>query len=127
MAVLGHERKAGAQTLFFKTGALVFAQPELHGSHLVVGTLSGHLFRIDTLSGRGEKLATLGPDEVRYAEFFQQDRIPDGLTRYEATIWSIDQILTQANAILNIEVHEDVAYVGTGSGTLYAVSLAPSE
>ena len=123
MAVMGYRRATGAQTLFFKTGSLVFAQPELHGEDLIVGTLSGHLFRIDPNTGQGERFMNLGPEEVRYSEFFLPDAIPEGLTRYQASEWSIDQMLSEANAILNLAVVGDTAFVGTGTGVLYAVDL----
>ena len=126
-AVLGHQKERGAQALFFKTGSLVFAQPELHDGKLIVGTLAGHLFALDPATGQGERLMSLGSEEARYGEFFDPKIIPEGLTRYEATVWSVNQMLTEANSILNLTVRETTAYIGTGSGVLYAVDLEPAE
>ena len=126
-AVLGHQKATGGQSFFFKTGSLVFAQPEFHDGKLIVGTLSGHLFALDPATGQGERLTSLGSEEVRYREFFDPKIIPEGLTTYEATGWSVDRMLTEANSILNLTVHENTAYIGTGSGVLYAVDLQPAE
>jgi len=126
-AVFGHQKATGTQSLFFKTGSLVFAQPELHNGNLIIGTLSGHLFVLDTATGQGERLMSLGSEEVRYREFFDPKIIPEGLSRHEAKAWSVDRMLTEANSILNLTVHEDTGYIGTGSGVLYAVNLEPTE
>ena len=126
-AVLGHEKERGAQSFFFKTGSLVFAQPGLHDGKLIVGTLAGHLFALDPVTGRGERLMSLGSAEVRYGEFFDPKIIPESLTRYEATAWSVNQMLSEANAILSLAVHENTAYLGTGTGVLYAVKLGSAD
>ena len=68
-----------------------------------------------------------GPQENLYGKFFDPEIIPDGLSRYEATQWSVDQLLTNANSVLNLTIHEGTAYVGTGAGTLYAVALDSPE
>ncbi len=126
-AVLGYEKARGAQRFFFDTGSLVFAQPELYGKRLIVGTLAGHLFSLDPETGTGERLISLGSDGFRYREFFDPKKIPDDLKEHEATVWTVDHILTENNGILNLTVHEGTAYVGTASGVLYAVDLEPSE
>ncbi len=126
-AVLGYAKATGAQSFFFKTGSLVFAQPELHDGKLIIGTLAGHLFALDPATGQGERLLSLGAEEARYGEFFDPKIIPEGLSRYEATDWSVNNMLTEANSILNLTVLEDTAYIGTGSGVLYAVDLDPTE
>jgi hypothetical protein len=40
---------------------------------------------------------------------------------------SMPSIQTKDNSILNLTVHENTAYIGTGSGVLYAVNLEPTE
>jgi len=45
------------------------------------------------------------------------------MSPYEAAAWSVNQFLTDFNAILNLTVHEGVAYLSTASGRLYAVPL----
>jgi outer membrane protein assembly factor BamB len=127
MAVLGHLKASGRLTFFFKTGSLVFAQPEIYDRTLVVGTLSGHLFSIDTVTGQGRKLMSLGPEETKYGEFFDPKTTPEKLTRYEGTGWSIERMLTESNSILNLTVSENTAYVGTASGKLYAIDLSPQD
>jgi outer membrane protein assembly factor BamB len=124
-AIMGFRHDRGAQTLFFQTASPVFAQPQLHGQQLVFGTLAGRLFSVDTITGKGHQLMHLGPEENLYGKFFEPEIIPDELTRYEATQWSVDQLLTNANSVLNLTIHQDKAYVGTGSGVLYAVDLQP--
>lgn len=126
-AVLGYQKATGAQNLFFKTNSLVFAQPEPHDGKLIVGTLAGHLFVLDPATGSGDRLMSLGSEEVRYGEFFDSKIIPEGMTRHEATAWSVERMLTEANSILNLVVHESIAYIGTGSGVFYAVDLEPTE
>jgi hypothetical protein len=69
----------------------------------------------------------LGPEENLYGKFFDPEVNPDDLSRYEATLWSIDQLLTNARSVLNLTIFEDKAYVGTGSGILYAIALDPRE
>ncbi|MDA8018316.1 MAG: PQQ-binding-like beta-propeller repeat protein [Thermoanaerobaculia bacterium] len=126
MAVLGHRKDTGALRFLFRTGSLVFAQPEVHGNRLIVGTISGHLYIVDTMTGQGELLLHLGPEEKRYAEFFDPEIVPKDLTRHRSTSWSIEKMLTESNSILNLTVHDDTAYVGTASGVLYAVPLGPA-
>lgn len=122
-AVMGHLLSTGAQTLFFETGSAVFAQPELSGRHLIVGTLIGRLFSIDTASGQGEEILNLGPDQVDWAAFFEPEIVPDHLTRHEGDAWAVNRMLTSANSVLSLVLAGDTAYVGTGSGRLYAVDL----
>ncbi len=122
-AVQGYLKASGRQTAFFKTGSLVFAQPGLHDQQLIVGTLSGHLFGVDTVTGQGAQLLHLGSEQVRYREFFEPANVPPELTRHQATQWSVNRMLTEANSILNLTIVEDIAYIGTGSGRLYAVDL----
>ena len=122
-AVMGHLLSTGAQTLFFETGSAVFAQPELSGEHLIVGTLIGRLFSIDTASGQGEEILNLGPDQVDWAGFFEPEIVPDHLTRHEGDAWAVDRMLTSANSVLSLALAGDTAYVGTGSGRLYAIDL----
>lgn len=126
-AVLGHRKDSGALSHFFRTGSLVFAQPALHRDQLIVGTLSGHLFSIDTISGEGRELAHLGPVEKRYAEFFEPESLPEGLSPHQKTEHSVERMLTESNSILNLTVVEGRAYVGTGSGRLYALTLEPPD
>lgn len=122
-AVLGHVKASGALSFFFKTGSLVFAQPALHGKKLIVGTLAGHLFAVDTESGDGERLLALGPDAARYEEYFT--RVPEDLTRYQATEWTIDTMLTESNAILNLTLDGSTVYLASATGVLSAVDLGP--
>ena len=120
---MGFRHERGAQALFFRTASPVFAQPQLYGKQLIFGTLAGRLFSLDTATGEGQQLMHLGPEENLYGKFFDPEIIPDNLSRYEGTQWSIDQLLTNAHSVLNLTIHEDIAYVGTGSGTLYAIAL----
>ena len=124
-ALMGFRHDRGAQTLFFRTQSPVFAQPQVYGKQLIFGSLAGRLYSVDTVSGQGELLMYLGPEENLYPEVFKPELVPDDLTRYQATEWSIDYLLTNAHGVLNLTVHEDIAYVGTGSGVLYAVDLDP--
>jgi outer membrane protein assembly factor BamB len=124
-AVMGFGHDRGAQTLFFRTASPVFAQPEVFGKQLIVGTLAGFLYNVDTGTGQGRMFMHLGPEDNLYREFFRPEVVPDDLSRYQATRWSIDQLLTQANSVLNLTVFDGIAYVGTGTGRLYAVDLAP--
>ena len=126
-AIMGYRHDRGSQTLFFRTASPVFAQPQLHGKQLIVGTLAGRLFGIDTVTGQGQQLMNLGPEENLYPKVFDPEIIPEGLSRYEATQWSIDQLLTRAQSILNLTILEEMAYIGTGSGMLYAIALDPPE
>jgi len=41
--------------------------------------------------------------------------------------WMVDNMLTKGNGILNITVHGNTAYMGTGSGAFYAVDLTQRE
>ena len=122
-AIMGFRHDRGAQTLFFRTASPVFAQPQAYGKQLVFGTLAGRLFSIDTVTGEGQLLINLGPEENLYPEVFKPELIPDDLTRYQATQWSIDYLLTNARSVLNLTILEGKAYVGTGAGMLYAVDL----
>jgi len=124
-AVIGHHLSGGDQNLFFKTDSLIFAQPEVYEEQLIVGTLSGHLFKVDTKSGNGEQIAHFGPEEIKYREFFmpKAKNKPEGLNRYESSKWGINQMHTVANSILTMKVHQSIAYIGTGTGTLYAIQL----
>lgn len=67
-ALFGHDQR-GRQTLFYGTGARVFARPALHEDVLLVGALTGHLFAVDAPTGEGRELLHLGPVEKRYAEY----------------------------------------------------------
>jgi outer membrane protein assembly factor BamB len=122
-ALLGYNRRGGEQNTFFRTGSLVFAQPELHGDQLIVGSLSGQLFRLDTVSGQGEQIMSLTDRAGSYKSYFDPKIQPAGMSPYQATGWSITQFLTEFDAILNLTVHEDVVYLSTASGKLYAVPL----
>ena len=122
---MGFRHDRGSQTLFFQTASPVFAQPQPHGKQLIFGTLAGRLFSIDTVSGQGQQLVNLGPEENLYGKFFEPEMVPDDLTRYEANQWGIDQMLTKAQSVLNLTVLEDKAYVGTGAGMLFAIDLTP--
>ena len=124
-AIMGFRHDRGAQAHFFQTASPVFAQPQHYGKRLIFGTLAGRLFSIDTVSGEGQQLMLLGPEENLYGKYFEPEIIPDDLTRHEATQWSIDQLLTNAQSVLNLTILENTAYVGTGSGMLYAVDLDP--
>jgi outer membrane protein assembly factor BamB len=124
-AVMGFRHDTGAQTMFFRTASPVFAQPQLYGKQLIFGTLAGRLFSIDTVTGQGQKLMHLGPEENLYGKYFNPEIIPENLTRYETAHWSIDQLLTNAQSVLNLTIQDDMAYVGTGSGMLYSVDLDP--
>jgi len=126
-AVMGHLLSTGAQTLFYQTGSAVFAQPELVGSDLLAGTLTGRLFSIDTVSGEGEEILNLGPEQVAWADFFKPEIVPEGLTRHQGDSWAIDRMLTQANGVLNLTVEGDTAYVGTGAGRFYALDLGQQD
>lgn len=122
-AVMGHLVSTGAQILFFQTGSAVFAQPQLSGRHLIAGTLTGRVFSIDTVSGQGQELLNLGPDEVDWAGFFDPEIVPEHLTRYEGDAWAVDRMLTTANGVLSLTIDGDTAYLGTGAGRLYAIDL----
>jgi outer membrane protein assembly factor BamB len=122
-AVLGYNRKGGEQNTLFKTGSLIFAQPELHGDQLIIGSLGGQLFRLDTVSGDGEQIKALTDKTGSYQSFFDPKIQPKDLSPHQATGWSINKFLTGLNAILSLTVHEGVAYLGTASGKLYAVPL----
>ena len=122
-AVLGYNRKGGEQNTFFKTGSLIFAGPELHGDQLIIGSLGGQLFRLDTVSGHGEQIMALTDKTGSYQGFFDPKIQPGDLSPHRAAGWSITKFLTEFNAILNLTVHEGVAYLGTASGKLYAVHL----
>lgn len=122
-AIMGFRHDTGAQSLFFQTASPVFAQPQPHGKQLIFGTLAGRLFSIDTVTGQGQQLMNLGPEENLYGKFFNPEIVPGDLTRYQATQWSIDQLLTNSHSVLNLTVLEGKAYVGTGSGVLYAIDL----
>ena len=122
-AVLGHRKNSGALSHFFRTDSLVFAQPVLWGGQLIVGTLSGHLFSIDTVSGEGREITHFGPAEKRYAEFFQSAGRPDGLSPHQAAEYSIERMLVESNSILSLEVEGDALYVGTASGVLHVLDL----
>ena len=122
-AVLGYNRKGGEQNTLFKTGSLIFAQPEMHGDQLIIGSLSGQLFRLDTVSGHGEQIKTLTGKTGSYQGYFDPKTQPKDMNPHQATGWSITKFLTEFNAILNLTVHEGVAYLGTASGKLYAVPL----
>ncbi|NNF15352.1 MAG: PQQ-binding-like beta-propeller repeat protein [Gammaproteobacteria bacterium] len=122
-ALMGFRHDTGAQTLFFRTASPIFAQPQPHGKKLVFGTLAGRLFSIDTVSGEGQLLINLGPEENLYPDAFKPENMPKDLNRYQAIQWSIDRLLTNAQSVLNLTIHDGTAYVGTGSGVLYAVNL----
>ena len=122
-AVLGYNRKGGEQNTFFQTGSLVFAQPELYGDQLIIGSLSGRLFKLDTVTGQGAEIMALSDKPGSYQGYFDPGIQPKDMSRYQATGWSIDKFLTELNAILNLAVHGDVAYLGTASGKLFAVPL----
>ena len=122
-AVLGYNRKGGEQSTFLQTESLVFAQPELHGDQLFIGTLGGQLFRLDTTTGHGEQIKALTDKTGSYKHFFDPKTQPKDVSRHQATGWSINKFLAEFNGILNLTVHEDVAYLATASGKLYAVSL----
>ena len=126
-AVMGHSVGSGSLSLFFKTGSVVFSQPQLFDKALIAGTLTGRLFSIDTASGEGEEILNLGPDEVDWAGFFNPEIVPDGLTGHARDSWAIDQMLTQANGILSLTIDGSTAYLGTGSGRFYAVELAQGD
>ena len=122
-AVLGYNRKGGEQNAFLQTESLVFAQPELHGAQLIIGSLGGQLFRLDTASGQGEQIKALTDKTGSYQGFFDPKIQPKDLSPHQATGWSINKFLTELNAILSLTVHEGVVYLGTASGKLYAVPL----
>ena len=124
-AIMGFRHDRGAQTLFFRNASPVFAQPQPYGEQLVFGTLAGRLFSIDTVTGEGQLLMHLGPEENLYPKVFKPELIPDDLTRYQETQWSIDYLLTNAQSVLNLTILEGIAYVGTGSGIFYAIDLDP--
>jgi outer membrane protein assembly factor BamB len=122
-AVLGYNRRGGEQNSFFKTGSLIFAQPELHGNQLIIGSLSGQLFQLNTESGGGEQIKSLTDRTGSYQDFFDPNIQPVEMSPHQAVTWSITKFLTEFNAILNLTVHEGIVYLGTASGKLYAVRL----
>ena len=122
-ALLGYNRRGGEQNTFFRTGSLVFAQPALHGDQLIIGSLSGQLFQLDTNTGEGRQVKLLTDKSGSYQQYFDPKIQPKNISPHQAAIWSINQMLTQFNSILNLTVHDGVAYLSTGSGKLYAVPL----
>jgi hypothetical protein len=58
-----------------------------------------------------------------FNRFFDKKIQPKDMDSYQATIWSINKMLTEFNAILNLTVNKGTAYLSTGSGKLYAVPL----
>jgi outer membrane protein assembly factor BamB len=122
-AVLGYNRKGGEQNTFLETGSLIFAQPEMHGDHLIIGSLAGQLFRLDTVSGDGEQIKNLTDKTGSYQSYFDPKIQPSDMNPHQAAGWSITEFLTELNSILNLTVHEGVAYLSTASGKLYAVPL----
>lgn len=122
-AVLGYNRRGGEQNTFFKTGSLIFAQPEMHGDQLIIGSLGGRLFQLDTVSGHGEQIRALTDKTEGYESFFDPKIQPVDMSPHQVASWSIAKFLTELNAILSLAVHEDVAYLGTASGKLCAVPL----
>lgn len=122
-AVLGYNRKGGEQNTFFQTGSLVFARPELYGEQLLIGSLSGRLFKLDTATGQGVEIKALSDKSGSYQEYFDPKIQPGEMSRYRAARWSIDKFLAEFNAILNLAVHGDVVYLSTASGKLIAVPL----
>jgi outer membrane protein assembly factor BamB len=122
-SVLGYNREGGEQNTFQRTGSLVFAQPEMHGDQLIAGSLSGQLFRLDTVSGESRIIKTLTDQTGSYNQFFDPKIQPADLDRHKATAWSINKMLNEFNAILNLAIHKDTAYLSTASGKLYAVPL----
>ena len=79
-AVLGYNRKGGEQNTFFKTESLVFAQPELHDAQLIIGTLSGRLFRLDTVSGESALIKALSDRTGSYQGFFDPKLQPGDMS-----------------------------------------------
>ena len=124
-AVLGHRKNSGALSHFFRTESLVFAQPAVFEDQLIVGSLSGHLFAVDTVGGKGQELAHFGPAEKRYAEFFDPDTVPTGLSPHAAAAHGIERMLTESNSVLSLAVAGQRVYVATASGVLYALDLRP--
>lgn len=122
-AVLGYNRNGGEQNTFFRTGSLIFAQPAMHGDHLIIGSLSGQLFRLDTVSGKSGQIKLLTDKTGSYQSYFDPKVQPGEMSPHQAAIWSINKMLTEFNSILNLTVHEGIAYLSTGSGKLYAVPL----
>jgi outer membrane protein assembly factor BamB len=122
-SVSGYSRKGGAQNTFLSTNSLIFAQPEMHGDQLIIGSLSGQLFRLDTVTGKGEQIKMLTDETGSFNRFFDKKIQPKDMNSYQATIWSINKMLTEFNAILNLTVNKGTAYLSTGSGKLYAVPL----
>lgn len=122
-AMLGYNRNGGEQNTFFRTGSLIFAQPAMHGDHLIFGSLSGQLFRLDTVSGKSRQIKLLTDKTGSYQDYFDPKVQPADMSPHQAAIWSINKMLTEFNSILNLTVHEGIAYLSTGSGKLYAVPL----
>ncbi len=125
-SVLGYNRKGGEQNTFLDVDSLVFAQPEMFKNELIIGTLSGQLFRLDTITGSGEQIITLTEKTGAYNSYFHPDNQPQGMDRHQATAWSVDKMLTDFNAVLNLTIHGEIVYLSTGSGKLYAVPLSRS-
>jgi len=125
-AVLGYNRRGGEQNTFLRTDSLIFAQPEMHGDQLIIGSLSGQLFQLDTVSGKSETIKSLTDKTGPYNSYFDAKIQPGDMSRHQATTWSVNKMLTGFNAVLNLTVHKGTAYLSTGSGKLYAVPLTGS-
>jgi len=80
-------------------------------------------FQLDTNTGEGRQIKLLTDNTGSWQQYFDPKIQPKDITPHQAAIWSINQMLTPFNSILNLMVHDGVAYLGTGSGKLYAVPL----
>ena len=127
-SIIGQSVRSGNQTLFYNTQSLMFAQPQKMShsqtDYLVAGGLSGQLHLIDIQTGRGKVVASVGQETPEgYEKYFDQEAVPDNLSPYQANEWSINAFIKANNAILNLTVHQQTAYLATASGRLYGVCL----
>lgn len=111
----------------------VTADPVSYEGSVIVGSWDNRLYSVNAETGKPEWVVEAqvpgGPASqwIGSMAVVTEDSVPEiqpkNLSPHRAAGWSVKKFLTEFNAILNLTVHEDVAYLGTASGKLYAVPL----
>jgi outer membrane protein assembly factor BamB len=128
-SLVGLNAKTGSQTLLYLNDFYNFAQPQANDTTVYFATVSGELFAVNKKTSQS-KLIFSTPQSIKNAPNVVKES--GGLKRHfsvkekysNATEFKdVNYMHKQLDSILSVTLDEQMIYLGSASGNVYAISL----
>lgn len=122
-AVVQRDLKTGEMLAKYDTKMYTYAQPLQYNNKLIVASMSGELLTIDLASRKINRIFQTPQSQKNFRNNVEIFTLDPAKPRFESEQLFIAAKFKKLGALLNITISGDVAYVGSGNGTVYALSL----